>query len=125
MLPETHTLREREMHARLVNWGIAMRGGLPGFCDSDGDFPSPNELDAQIIERGMVAMRRDRHLHYKLLKYLHVRGKSDQEATNYFRKSEKWVQDRHKEGISWLIRWFAGPIDTSKSVLYGIGTSTG
>jgi len=108
------------MHLRLVNWGIAMRGGLPGYTPSDGDFHDPDLIDAQIVEGAMVAMRRAKYLHYALLKYVYVRGKSDVEAANYFCKSELWVQDRHREGLNWVIKFLHQGLDDRKTTTYAV-----
>lgn len=94
------------MARRLKNWGEVYAGGLPGLTlpqeDPRGD---PDLLDAALIEQGMLKMRWQKHLHYKLLKYLYLgRVRSTAEACNVFRKDEEWVIRRHKEGLGFLIR---------------------
>ena len=99
----TWSRNESVMEARVKNWGIAVRGGLPGAPIPDEETRDPDELDAEIIEVAMCKIRHARHMQYAVMKYLYVRGRSDQEAANYFRRPEKWVQDRNREGMRWLI----------------------
>ena len=100
------TDRESIMHARCDNWGRAMSGGLMGAPIPDEARPEPDLLDADIIEQAMCVMRQEKHLHYKLFRYLYLANRSMVEASNYFRKSEWWVRCRRKEGLGYLIRHF-------------------
>ena len=65
-----------ELHARLLNWALAMRGGMPRLdLVSYGIEPgrlSPDELDAADMERLLVKMRAERLRYYRLvwLRYL-------------------------------------------------------
>ena len=99
----TWSRTESQMEQRVRNWGIAVRGGLPGAPRPDEETRDPDLLDADIIEAAMCKIRVARHMQYAVMKYLYVRGRSDQEAANYFRRPEEWVQDRNREGMRWLI----------------------
>jgi len=119
----TFSRSESEMEARVRNWGIAVRGGLPGAPIPDEGSRDPDLLDSEIIEGAMCGFRKSRKCvrdrdeilkshrrrclcGYCVMKYLYVRGRSDQEGANYFRRPEEWVQDRNREGLRWLINYF-------------------
>ena len=102
-----HTFSRSEiaMEVRIKNWGVAMRGGYPGGLPPDEETRDPNLLDADIIELAMCELKQKRELLYEIAEYLYVRGRSDQEAANVYRRPESWIHDRNREAIRWVINY--------------------
>lgn len=98
--------REEYMHIRCINWGMAMRGGMPNDAEIEEHGSSVDELDALALEPLMCQLRRWRKQQYNVVKYLYLRGRSTIEASNYFRHSEWWVRKRQREALGMLLRFY-------------------
>lgn len=114
-MPRPRDALDREVEARVINWALAVRGGLPANRRPH-DKLTPDELDAEIVEAVMCKLKQRRPMYWEIVRQKWLHGVMDEIGAKAIRISGKPVKmslTQYQNQARLALTYISGRLDES------------
>ncbi len=100
-MPRPRNQVDAIVEGRLINWARAMSGS-PIPTRYSANYPSPDELDADVVEKAVLQMKECRRPYYDVIELKWLFWRDDFDSSDILRCSLREYRSRYRSALLYL-----------------------